>query len=917
MKFNWDIPPGAEDLPRPGTQIDDFLLLRLLGQGGMGQVYLARDERVGREVALKLLTGTGEASRERFQREGELASRLRHPGIVQVHSAGEHGSYRYLVCELVPGARPLDEAWREVRLRRRVSWVRAAARALGYAHGKGVVHRDVKPANLLVDERGTLRVADFGVAAAADLERLTQTGAAVGTPTHMSPEQLSGERATPATDVWGLGVVLYQALTDELPFAGRTWMQLVEAIKQGATPPSSSGGEVPRDLEQICLAALSPEPGQRPRDGEALAEQLDDWLAGRTPRASGRRSLLLGGGLLGLGLAAGAGALVWRSPARRSPPPSASPSPRALTGEELLVRGRAAEAKQEHEAAYRLYLAAAEAGVREAQERVAQRLFKGEGVAQDVAGAMAWWRRAGEAGSQRAALNLSLLLSRGDQGVERDPAEALRWLRRAAQSGDPEAQARLGYQLVHASSPAEQQEGLALVREAAQAGSAFAMATLGTLLLEGGVVERDVVESARWLKRGAELDYVPAMRMLAEAYWHGRGVEEDDDQAMVWWGRAAESGDPRSMTRLAICLIDRGAEGDAALAERWVGRAIEGGDVEALVVRASSFAASPEEEADLLRRAAEAGHEQAMRLYAQKLLEGEGVPRDPAEAERWFARSAEWYLTHAKRGSTSAMHGLAKAYLEGRGVARDPAQALRWFEEAAKRGHVRAMSRLGQLLMSGVGTQRDPARGARWLKQAAEEGDARAMTSYGIACWNGWGVARDQRAALRWYRAAADNGSLLARVKLALALSRQRPAEAEALLRRTADAGFVTGMRELGLFLIERGDEEGCREGLSWLRRAEERGDEEAPNSLGVYYATGKAGLTQDYAEAARHFQLAARRGHANAAYSLGHLYTLGEGVPKSAKKAAACFRRVVELAGASGDAELQAAARKRLEELE
>lgn len=322
--------------PQPGGLFAGYRLERVLGQGAMGRVYLAQDPSLGRQVAIKLLGRETPASVERFQREGELAARLEHPGIVRVHAAGCEAGANFIVYELVPGVRPLDEAWEGVALRQRVTWIRDVAGALGYAHEQGVVHRDIKPENLLVDAEGTVRVTDFGVAAAIDLERMTQSGMLVGTPTHMSPEQITGKaRPGPASDVWALGVVLYQALCDDLPFTGHDWLTLAAQVTGGRfRPPIESGDDVPADLDLVCQAALSPDPDQRPPDGAAFSLLLDNWLAGRAlglgQRSSTRRPLL--GAALALALVSLVGLAAWaRVPSSAPATPerslSAVPSP--------------------------------------------------------------------------------------------------------------------------------------------------------------------------------------------------------------------------------------------------------------------------------------------------------------------------------------------------------------------------------------------------------------------------------------------------------------------------------------------------------------------------------------------------------------------------------------------------------------
>ena len=284
----------------------------------MGAVWRARDPATGREVALKLLATSGGA--ERLRREGMISASLSHPGIVRVFSAGEEGGRPFLVSELVEGARSLDQAWAGRPLRERAQLLAEVARAIGHAHTRGVVHRDLKPENVLVGDDGRARVTDFGLAAALNLERLTQTGAAVGTPTHMAPEQLSTRRASrpqPTLDVWALGVLLYQALTDQLPFRGESFIELAAAIC-AANParPRDIAPSVPSDLEELCLACLAVDPSARPRDATAVAARLEAWLRGE-PARSLRRHRRAAPGAIAVGLSllilsAAGGLVAWR-----------------------------------------------------------------------------------------------------------------------------------------------------------------------------------------------------------------------------------------------------------------------------------------------------------------------------------------------------------------------------------------------------------------------------------------------------------------------------------------------------------------------------------------------------------------------------------------------------------------------------
>jgi serine/threonine-protein kinase len=262
-----------------------FELRGELGRGATAVVFRALERATGREVALKVAEGALDAKRQaRFEREGELTARLEHPGIVTVHAAGQVGGRPWIAYEMVTGAGTLGAAMLGADLRRRVELLRDVARALGHAHALGVVHRDVKPDNVLVDEAGRVRVADFGLAGAVNLERLTQTGAMIGTPSYMAPEQYEGRREEigPATDVWALGVMLYEALSGELPFQGTSLLALgAEITEARPTPPSKvAENTVPVGLETLALRCLQADARERPPHGEAFATALDGWLRG-------------------------------------------------------------------------------------------------------------------------------------------------------------------------------------------------------------------------------------------------------------------------------------------------------------------------------------------------------------------------------------------------------------------------------------------------------------------------------------------------------------------------------------------------------------------------------------------------------------------------------------------------------------
>jgi eukaryotic-like serine/threonine-protein kinase len=312
-------------MPPPDRSFGPFTLLETLGEGGMGVVYRAR-EPGGREVALKVLRKLTPDQQQRFEREGVATAALQHPGIVRVHSAGSHEGVPYLSYELIENHRDLLQASQACDLPGRVALVRDAARALGHAHSKGVVHRDVKPSNVLVDEEGRVRVTDFGLAHTEGEERLTRTGALVGTPLYWAPEVLYGSQPDPTADVFALGLVLHQVLTGVHPLAqAESHFEALTLVKEGRlTPPSALVPELDSRLDLLYARATAPRPADRFPHGEALAQALEAALAPSEPEPRGlSRRLALGACLILLALS-GATTLALTRP---TPTPRATPTP--------------------------------------------------------------------------------------------------------------------------------------------------------------------------------------------------------------------------------------------------------------------------------------------------------------------------------------------------------------------------------------------------------------------------------------------------------------------------------------------------------------------------------------------------------------------------------------------------------------
>jgi tetratricopeptide (TPR) repeat protein/tRNA A-37 threonylcarbamoyl transferase component Bud32 len=264
----------------------DYELLQKIGAGGMANVYRARQISLKREVALKLIRAGQLASDQelrRFEMEAEAAASLDHPNIVPVYEVGVHEGWHYLGMRLVDG-QSLDRLMPRYRAdpRAMASLLAKVARAIHYAHQRGILHRDLKPSNVIIDPAGEPHVTDFGLAKRVDQDMgVTLSGQLVGTPAYMAPEQMrtSAKRLTTAADIYSLGVILYELLTGEVPFRGETALEtLRQAVEREPKRPSTIQRQVDRDLETICLRCLEKEPERRYSSAEALAEELERWL---------------------------------------------------------------------------------------------------------------------------------------------------------------------------------------------------------------------------------------------------------------------------------------------------------------------------------------------------------------------------------------------------------------------------------------------------------------------------------------------------------------------------------------------------------------------------------------------------------------------------------------------------------------
>jgi serine/threonine protein kinase len=362
----------AATVPVDPLLVAGYEILDVLGQGGMGVVYKARQLRLKRLVALKMILSGPHASKAqlaRFRAEAEAIARLQHPNIVQVYEVGESDGRPYFSMEFIEGGSLAQElGGTPMPPREAAQLVAILAEAIQAAHQRGVIHRDLKPANVLVaragdsqpgtspEARATVKITDFGLAKRLDVEPgqsasgcKTQTGVILGTPSYMAPEQAQGKvrEMSPAVDVYALGAILYEMLTGRPPFQGASSLDtLLQVISEEPVPMSRLQPKVPRDLEAICLKCLEKSPRRRYASAQALADDLHHFLAGqpiqarsismfrRAVRWTRRRVELI---VLAAAMALAAVGLTVAFRSRPSPPPA----PQAPPSDQLAPAARA------------------------------------------------------------------------------------------------------------------------------------------------------------------------------------------------------------------------------------------------------------------------------------------------------------------------------------------------------------------------------------------------------------------------------------------------------------------------------------------------------------------------------------------------------------------------------------------------
>lgn len=270
--------PGENPIPQ---QIGNFRITGKVGRGGMGDIYKAVEESLGRVVALKVLPPQLSRDQEfaqRFEIEAQAISQLQHQNIVSIYHYGEEDGFRFFAMQYVDGKNLAEHinACKQLNFADIIDIAKQICRGLRYAHCKGIIHRDIKPQNILIDQSTTVRITDFGIARIFNQQSITMTGVTVGTPEYMSPEQAEGIELDVRTDIYSLGILMYEMLTKKPPFTGNNPVAIAyKQVHELPPAPSQKRSNIPPRLELIVLKALKKDKKERYQSVEEMLEHLD------------------------------------------------------------------------------------------------------------------------------------------------------------------------------------------------------------------------------------------------------------------------------------------------------------------------------------------------------------------------------------------------------------------------------------------------------------------------------------------------------------------------------------------------------------------------------------------------------------------------------------------------------------------
>jgi len=939
-----------------------YVLERILGRGGMGVIWLARDEELDVQVALKFLPDEISKDAEAvacLKRETRRGLELSHPNIVKTYGFSRDDEAAAIAMEYVEGktlsalkADREERPWFEVE--EIAPWILSICQALDYAHNRAkVIHRDLKPINLMLSTAGEIKITDFGVAQVLQdsYSRVSaNTVSSAGTLTYMSPQQAVGERPSVADDIYSLGATIYDLLSGRAPFVGNSstiYIQVRDkvppAVAERREELSHAGAAIPREWEETVSACLAKDPAQRPKSAMEVAARLGlvqerqapvpppppvkkpeeahiiegpkvegpkvevpktELKPPPKPVFGGARGKLAASAALAILLIGGAWA-AWRyGVAHGNNGPVVGPQP--TPQQSNTARPQASQAPEASNAA-------------DTEYKLGRRYVDGDGTASsiDQVEALRHFRNAADQNQPEALAEIGRFYAEGWAGLNKSRTAATTWgqkalaagLEKRAQDNSPQAEVELAFLYDNGRGvTVDYSKAADLYRQAADQGDGWAQYELGLDYEHGTGVGKDMDKAIELYRKSAAQGFVSGQRALGVCYNYGTGVEKDLSRSAELYQKAADQGDARSQANLGYMYANgSGVDKDMDKAIELYQKAADQGDdvaqnnLGACYDDANGVQRDLAKAFELYRKAADQGNACAQTNLGYMYANGAGVERD-------LGKAVEYYQKAVDQGFARAQNNLGYLYDRGTGVDRDVNKAIELYQKAADQGYTNAEVNLGYLYEKGNGVPKDLNKAIELYQKAADQGDTGALRNIGVLYANGTGVEKDIDKAVEYYRKAADQGNTDAEVNLGFLHERGDGVEkdlnkAVALYRKAADKGNADAQRNLGV-LYENGTgvEKNLSTAAEYFQKAVDQGNSDAEVNLGFMYERG-IGVARDLDNAIELYRKAAAQGNAGAQRNLGVLYENGQGVEKDMNKSVGFFQKAADQG--DGDAEV------------
>ena len=586
-----------------------YNILRQLGEGGMGSVWLAEDRQLdNRKVAIKMLPSivvTDKRAYQQLKSEALVSLKLVHPNIVTLRAFEENNGAPFLVMDYIEGQTLSDYLAVKGKLSEAetIKLLKPIAAALDYAHGEKVIHRDVKPSNIIIRKDGHPFILDFGIAREIQESMTRVTGRTIsGTLLYMSPEQLRGAPPAPAQDVYSFAAMVYECLKGETPFIRGDIAHQILYVK-----PIMLVGR--KQLVISVMAGLAKQPMYRPKCclavlGYNSTAPIKVFSIGSSFKKLSKKLHIFNGRKTSLvmGCIALAAVVVLLCLGFLS----------ALTKQRTRQFLELVNVEKFNAAAE--LIGKVDASEAHVQCALGEMYFKGNGLEKDEFEAVKWYRKAAEQGHTKSQFHLGNCYVNGD-GIERDEKIAITWFRKAAWRGDADAQN-----------------------------------ALGIMYQDGRGVTKNEFEAAKWFRKAAEQGNADAQNSIAEMYASGSGVVKNYEEAIKWYRKAAEQGHVKAQEQLGLSYFvgANGVEMDWIEAKKWVRKAAEQGSAESQCTLGALINMVDKDKTEAVkwyRKAAAQGHATAQANLGYCYERGEGVTKNEEESIKWYrkaARQGDW-----------------------------------------------------------------------------------------------------------------------------------------------------------------------------------------------------------------------------------------------------------------------------------